>query len=64
MNGFEFYTIVLENYWVYIFVLLGVSLPYIYIGQRYTHTWADPLRFNLVTNVFVTAVYGHLQNKI
>ena len=56
MNGFEFYTIVLENYWVYIFVLLGVSLPYIYIGQRYTHTWADPLRFNLLTNVFVTAV--------
>jgi oligosaccharide repeat unit polymerase len=56
MTSFEFYNLVFENFGIYILLLVLVSFFFLFIGKKYTSSWLDPLRINLLIIVFTAVV--------
>jgi hypothetical protein len=63
MTHYDFYNLVFDNLLLYIASLALCSLVYIYVGKKYTHTWFDPLRLQLISSTFATNVFVFLFMK-
>jgi oligosaccharide repeat unit polymerase len=63
MTHNDFYNLVYANWRLYLLSLAICVLFFTYLGKRFTHTWFDPLRFQLVASAFATAVFVFLYFK-
>jgi hypothetical protein len=60
MTHNDFYNLVFDNWILYLVSLAFCALFFFYVGKKYTHTWFDPLRIQLVSSTFATNVFVFL----
>lgn len=63
MTHYNFYNLIFDNWLLYLASLAICSLCFIYVGKKYTHTWFDPLRIQLVVSTFASTVFLFLFMK-
>lgn len=56
MTHFEFINVLLNNVIYYFISLLICSVLFYQFGRKFTNSWFDPLRFQLITSTFSCAV--------
>lgn len=66
MSNIKFIALLWENIFTYISVLVFVLLSFLLLWRKYTHTWFDPLRFQMLISAFAVTVpiFLYLTNSI
>jgi hypothetical protein len=60
MTHYDFYNFVLKHWFHYLVAFTICAVFFFIVGRKYTHTWFDPLRIQMVISTFTSTVFVFL----